>query len=181
MFGVSFRALICAPILTMLVAFAAPAAPLLGTVQQFDRQAYLGRWHQIALFPNRFQAHCLGGTTADYRALPDGTLEVLNRCRTQDGIDEARGVARAHRQHPDNPAILEVRFAPAWLSFLPLVWGDYWVIATLGHYDAALVGSPDRQYLWVLARTPTLSDEDYAALVAIAIREGFDPARLRRE
>ena len=181
MIRVSLRAPFCAALLSLCLVAAAPAAPPLSTVRDFDRQAYLGRWHQIALYPNRFQAHCLGDTTADYRALPDGRLAVVNRCRTAQGFDEASGIARSHHAHPDNPAILEVRFAPAWLSFLPFVWGDYWVIATLGHYDAALVGSPDREYLWVLARTPALSDADYAALTAIARREGFDPARLRRD
>lgn len=181
MIPVSLRAGICAPFLSLCLFAAALAAPPLSTVQDFDRQAYLGRWHQIALYPNRFQAHCVGDTTADYRELPDGRLEVVNRCRTAQGFDEAMGIARPHRAYPANPAILEVRFAPAWLSLLPFVWGDYWVIATLGHYDAALVGSPDREYLWVLAREPRLSDADYAALVAIARREGFDPARLRRE
>lgn len=157
------------------------AATPLATEPQFDRAAYLGRWYQIALIPNRFQAQCVGDTSADYRALPDQRIEVTNRCRTKDGHAEAIGVARPHREHPDNHAILQVRFAPAWLSFLPFVWGDYWVICTLGHYDAALVGSPDRRYLWILARTPTLDDARYAALVAIAKAQGFDVALLRRE
>lgn len=181
MIRVSLRACICAPFLSLCLVAVALAAPPLSTVRDFDRKAYLGRWYQIALYPNRFQAQCVGDTTAEYRELPDGNLAVSNRCRTAQGAVEATGVARPHRAHPDNPAILEVRFAPAWLSFLPLVWGDYWVIATLGHYDAALVGSPDREYLWVLARQPQISEADYAALVAIARREGFDPARLRRE
>lgn len=181
MIRVSLPAWLCAPLLSFGLIATALAAPPLSTVQHFDREAYLGRWHQIALFPNFFQDQCVGDTTADYAALPDGTLSVTNRCRTAKGMAEARGVARPHRSHPDNPAILQVRFAPAWLSFLPFVWGDYWVIATLGHYDAALVGAPNREYLWVLARAPALSDADYAALVAAARREGFDTSRLRRE
>jgi apolipoprotein D and lipocalin family protein len=91
------------------------------------------------------------------------------------------GVARPHVDHPENPAILQVRFAPAWLAALPFVWGDYWVIAAVGHYDAVLVGSPDRQYLWVLARTRTISDAVYTTLTRVAAQQGFDLQRLRRD
>ena len=171
----------CALVLSGLACPPAEAATPLTTAPHFDRVAYLGRWYQIALIPNQLQAQGVGDTSADYRALPDQRIEVTNRCRTKDGHTEAIGVARPHREHPDNPAILQVRFAPAWLSFLPLVWGDYWVIQTLGHYDAALVGSPDRRYLWILARTPTLDDARYAALVATAKAQGFDVSQLRRE
>ena len=171
----------CALVLSGLGCPPAEAATPLSTEPHFDRAAYLGRWYQIALIPNRFQAQCVGDTSADYSALPENLLQVTNRCSTEGGQQQAIGVARPHREHPDNPAILQVRFAPAWLSFLPFVWGDYWVIQTLGHYDAALVGSPDRRYLWILARTPTLDDAHYAALVATAKAQGFDVSQLRRE
>lgn len=171
----------CALILSGFGCPPAQAATPLTTEPHFDRVAYLGRWYQIALIPNRFQAQCVGDTSADYSALPENLIQVTNRCRTEGGQQQAIGVARPHREHPDNPAILQVRFAPAWLSFLPFVWGDYWVIQTLGHYDAALVGSPDRRYLWILARTPTLDDAHYAALVATAKAQGFDVSQLRRE
>ena len=91
------------------------------------------------------------------------------------------GEARQHAEHPDNPAILQVRFAPSWLRALPFVWGDYWVIATLGHYDAALVGSPNRKYLWILAREPSLPEDAYQQLVGVARAQGFDVGALRRE
>ena len=157
------------------------ASPPLATTPNFERDAYVGRWHQIAFLPNWFQRKCVGETTADYAALPDGSIAVTNQCRTADGIARAIGVARQHRAHPADPAILQVRFAPAWLSALPFVWGDYWVIATEGHYDAALVGSPDRRYLWILARQPTLPDDVYRRLVGIANAQGFDVAALKRE
>ena len=159
----------------------AHGAAALATVHNFDAVAYVGRWYQIALFPNRFQSQCIGETTADYQALPDSRLQVTNRCRTQEGYEQVVGVARPHVDHPANPAILQVRFAPAWLAALPFVWGDYWVIAAVGHYDAVLVGSPDRQYLWVLARTRTISDAVYAALTSVAAQQGFDLQRLRRD
>ena len=77
------------------------------------------------------------------------------------------------------PAKLKVRFAPSWLRFFPFVWGDYWVIGLADDYSWAVVGSPDREYLWVLSRTPRLDDERLAAARAAARANGFDLDRLR--
>ena len=172
---------VCALFLTLSVLSVAMADPPLATVQNFDRTAYLGRWHQIALLPNWFQRQCVAETSAEYALLPNGNVRVTNRCRTASGEASVVGEARQHVEHAGNPAILQVRFAPAWLGILPFVWGDYWVIATVGHYDAALVGSPNRRYLWVLSRTPTLPEPLYQQLVAVAKAQGFDVNQLKRE
>lgn len=75
-------------------------------------------------------------------------------------------------------AKLKVRFAPAALSFLPFVWGDYWIIGVADDYSWAVVGSPDRKYLWVLSRTPRLAPERYNAALSAATENGFDVGRL---
>jgi apolipoprotein D and lipocalin family protein len=70
-------------------------------------------------------------------------------------MTEAKG--RARRASNDEPNTkLKVRFAPAILSFLPFVWGDYWIIDLAPDYTFAVIGEPDRKYLWILARTTTL-------------------------
>jgi apolipoprotein D and lipocalin family protein len=73
---------------------------------------------------------------------------------------------------------LEVRFAPAWLSFIPAVWGDYWVIDLDSEYQLVAVSEPRREYLWVLSRSPTVKQEAYAALLERLRRSGFDTSRL---
>jgi apolipoprotein D and lipocalin family protein len=75
-------------------------------------------------------------------------------------------------------AKLKVRFAPAVLSFLPFVWGDYWILGLATDYTWATVGSPDRNYLWILARTPVLDAERLASALAAARANGFDVERL---
>jgi len=85
------------------------------------------------------------------------------------------------RRVPGRPAsILEVRFAPAFLSFLPAVWGDYQIIALDPEYRHALVGTPGRQFLWVLSRTPRLETEVLQALLADAKAQGFDTDAVTR-
>ncbi len=149
-------------------------------VAHVDLARYAGRWHEIARFPNRFQAKCASETTADYALLPDGGIRVLNACRRADGqITRAEGRARLARAGGPT-SVLKVRFAPAFLSFLPFVWGDYWILDLTEDYGAALVGSPDRAYLWVLARSPVLDARTYERLVSTAAAQGFDVARLVR-
>jgi apolipoprotein D and lipocalin family protein len=77
-------------------------------------------------------------------------------------------------------AKLKVRFAPAFLSFIPAVWGDYWVVGLAPDYSWATVGSPDRKYLWILSRSSSIGTEGYAAAVEAAKSNGFDVARLIR-
>jgi apolipoprotein D and lipocalin family protein len=147
------------------------------TVPSVDLDRYLGDWYEVARFPNRFQKRCEGDVKASYTRRADGTLEVVNRCRTEEGSIEARGVARV--VDPAG-ARLKVRFAPAALSFLPFVWGDYWILALADDYSWALVGSPDRDYLWILSRAPVLGDRAFERAVDAARANGFDVDRLQK-
>lgn len=149
----------------------------LEVVPQLDIQKYAGRWYEVARFPNRFQNKCVGDVTAEYTPQPDGRIAVVNRCRTRDGeMDDAEGVARPLKDGP--AAALEVRFAPSFLSFLPNVWGDYQVLALDDAYTYSLVGTPDRKYLWVLSRTPSLDEGTYKKLIEVAAGQGFDTNKL---
>jgi apolipoprotein D and lipocalin family protein len=149
------------------------------TVESVDLNRYLGEWFEIARFPNKFQRNCASDVRATYGKRSDGRLDVVNRCRTADGTTtEARGVARIVDTRTS--AKLKVRFAPALLSFLPAVWGDYWILGLPADYSWAVVGSPDRKYLWVLARTPAIDAERYSAALSAARANGFDVDRLMK-
>lgn len=147
------------------------------TVPGVDLDRYLGEWHEVARFPNRFQTSCASDVVATYSKRDDGRIRVVNRCKMADGkMKDAEGVARVVDTATN--ARLKVRFAPAALSFLPFVWGDYWIIGLAEDYSWAVVGSPDREYLWILARSPRLDDQSAAAARGIASANGFDVARL---
>jgi apolipoprotein D and lipocalin family protein len=146
-------------------------------VSSVDLGRYAGRWFEIARYPNRFQDQCAGDVTAVYEPREDGRIRVVNRCRRADGsLDEAEGVARV--VEGSGNARLKVRFAPGWLSFLPFVWGDYWVIGLADDYRWAVVGTPDRKYLWILSRTPAMTDADRAAAESAIRENGFELSRL---
>jgi apolipoprotein D and lipocalin family protein len=155
-----------------------PLAPL-KPIANLDLPRYMGRWYELARYPNRFQQQCTGAATATYSLLPAGTVQVVNQCPLAGGkVDEAIGEAR--RVGPEGSPTLQVRFAPAWLSFLPMVWGDYWVVELDAAYQLAVVSEPRREYLWVLSRQPTLLAADWAALDQRLRLLGFEPARLIR-
>lgn len=175
---------VIAPLLIFFTLNAAAAdAPAVGhaqplaTIATLDVPRYMGTWYEIARFPNRFQKKCAGFTNATYSALADGMLQVLNRCRTDNGeIKEAIGAARQVGR-PDSPK-LKVRFAPAILSFLPMVWGDYWIIDLDPAYRLAAVSEPKREYLWILSRTPKVDKASYDALVTRLADQGMDVSKL---
>ncbi|MBV1733512.1 MAG: lipocalin family protein [Hydrogenophaga sp.] len=168
--------------LALLSPFAAPAqtsAPPepLQTIARLDVGRYLGTWYEIAKYPNRFQRQCVADTSALYRLRDDGQLDVINRCRQANG-EVAEAVGRARQDGPADSPKLEVRFAPAWLSWLPMVWGNYWVIDLDTDYQLVAVSEPSREYLWVLSRTPTVEAGAYQALLGRLREKGFDLTRL---
>ncbi len=147
------------------------------TIPALDVPRYLGAWYEIAKFPNWFQRKCISNTKAVYSIRPDGNLKVLNSCKNADGeLLDAEGTARQIGAK-DSPK-LEVRFAPAWLSFLPMVWGDYWVIDLDSQYQVAAISDPRRQYLWILSRTPQLDKKTYDDLLQRLQSQQFDTRQL---
>ncbi|AUN95051.1 lipocalin family protein [Pseudazoarcus pumilus] len=167
------------PGLALLLCISLAHATPLEPIERLDLQRYLGTWHEIAKYPNRFQEQCVSDTTATYARMDDGRIEVINRCRTASGeFDEARGVARLVGE-AGSPR-LEVRFAPAWLSWLPMAWGDYWVIDLDEAYTLVAISEPSKEYLWILARDADVAGERVEALVTRLEQRGFDAARIVR-
>lgn len=140
-------------------------------VSDIDLQRYTGLWYEIAHLPLFFQRMCVADTTALYTSQADGRIAVRNRCRDDKG-ELRQAEAEARRTDPQR-AELEVRFAPGWLSWLPMVWADYWVIALDEQYRWAMVGGADRKYLWILSRSPQLEPAVYSRLVEQARQMGY--------
>jgi apolipoprotein D and lipocalin family protein len=142
-------------------------------VDEVDLDRYLGRWYEIASFPQRFQRGCVA-SMATYTRRGDGRIGVVNECRdgSFDGeLRRAEGVAWVADEE-ESLAKLKVQF------FWPFR-GDYWIIELDPDYRCAAVGHPSRNYLWILARTPTLDPVLYRALSARLESQGYDLTRLR--
>jgi apolipoprotein D and lipocalin family protein len=142
-------------------------------VPRVDLGRYVGTWYEIAAFPQRFQRGCTA-TSATYALRPDGDVDVVNRCRLESPHGREKvATGRARVVDRETNAKLEVSF------FRPF-WGDYWIIELAEDYGYAVVGHPSRDYLWILARTPRLSPELYAAILRRLSEQGYDTARLVR-
>jgi apolipoprotein D and lipocalin family protein len=145
----------------------------LETVPHVDLQRYTGTWYEIARYPNRFEKGCVAAT-AEYTALPDGRIRVVNSCR-QGALDgparSVRGTARVVDRETN--ARLKVSF------FWPFE-GDYWIIDLDPGYGWAVIGEPRRRYLWILSRTPALEEPVLQSILDRLPRWGYAADRLER-
>ncbi len=147
--------------------------PELRTVERVDLQRYVGTWYEIAAFPQRFQRGCTA-TKATYSLRPDGQLDVVNRCR-EGAPDGPEKVARGRARVVDRETNAKLK-----VSFFRPFWGDYWIVELGPDYEYAVVGHPSRDYLWILARAPTMPPALYDAIVARLAAVGYETGRLAR-
>jgi apolipoprotein D and lipocalin family protein len=140
----------------------------LEVVPHVELEKYLGKWFEIAHLPARFQEGCTD-TTATYTLSKDGNISVLNECRRNGKVKLAKGKAKVVDKN--SGAKLKVTF------FWPF-YGDYWIIDLGKDYEYAVVGTPNRKYLWILSRTSQMADKLFSQLIESAKSKGFDVSKL---
>lgn len=135
-----------------------------------DLERFQGRWYEVARIPRDYDQRC-HDTTADYRLVAPGKLELHHQCRLRSSTGSlSEFVAPATVDDPAVPAKLTLD--------LGLYRGAYWVLELGKDYDYALVGHPSLTMLWVLSRHKTLPADVLASLEQRASREGYDPGAL---
>ncbi|MBN8791584.1 MAG: lipocalin family protein [Stenotrophomonas nitritireducens] len=149
--------------------------PPLPTVAALDLPRYLGTWYEIDRLPMRHEPEDATDVSAHYTLEDDGGIRVRNRCLHDGELQEAIGQARPIDASNSR---LEVSFLPEGLRWIPFTKGDYWVILVDAGYANALVGSPDRKYLWLLAREPHMDETTRQHYIGYARQQGFDVERL---
>jgi apolipoprotein D and lipocalin family protein len=140
------------------------------TVEFVDLEKYSGLWYEIAAFPTRFEKGC-SNTTAEYQLSPKGYVIVINRCIRESKRTEIKG--KAFVVPNSGNARLKVQF------FWPFR-GDYWIFELADNYSWAVVGSPKRNYLWILARSPEMNEQLYNEVAGRIAEKGFDISRLQK-
>jgi len=150
------------------------------TAARVDLKRYVGRWYELARLPMPFQK-ADEAAIAEYGSNADGTVSVHNIAIRPDGTQhDIRGYATVLNP-PDNTK-LAVRFSTWFGPLIPVPKeGNYWILHVDDLYQEAIVGTPDRKYLWLLARTATIPEARYTALVAKAKALGFDVSRLIKD
>lgn len=146
--------------------------PELQTVSYVDINKYLGKWYEIASFPNSFQKGC-NCTSAEY-SIEDDFIRVVNTCRDGSATGEIRRVrGRAFVVDNSGNSKLKVQF------FWPFR-GDYYIIDLAEDYSWAVVGTPGRNYLWILSRTPIMEEKLYKEIISKLPDKGFDITKLQK-
>lgn len=155
----------------LVVACSSPTPPPgVTVVTPFDAQRFLGTWYEIARMDHRFERG-LEKVTANYSAMDDGGIQIVNRGYNPDRAMWQQSVGKAYFTGDTNRAALKV-------SFIGPFYGGYNVIALDREYRHALICGPDRDYLWIFARTPTISPEMKQQMLDVATRQGFDVSKL---
>jgi apolipoprotein D and lipocalin family protein len=143
------------------------------TVKSLDLNRYAGLWYEIATIPQGFEKDCVG-TTATYRVLPDGNLEVYNQCHLKTLGGEQKDIkGKAKVPDPTEPGRLKVDFGM-------FKSGDYWVLELGETYNYAVVGTPDKKQCWILARQTTMDPVFFQAIVERLRRRGYEVEKIRK-
>jgi len=145
----------------------------LETVTFVDLDRYVGQWYEIARYHHRFQEGCVG-SRATYTLREDGRIGVVNECYDRSFSGKLRSVkGKAWVVDKETNARLKVSF------FWPFA-GDYWIIDLGLDYEYAVVGHPNRKYLWILSRTPEMDEEAYQGIIARLQKQEYDTEKLVR-
>jgi apolipoprotein D and lipocalin family protein len=145
----------------------------LETVNFVDLDRYVGQWYEIARYHHRFQEGCVG-SKATYSLRDDGRINVLNQCYDKSFSGKLRTAkGKAWVVDTETNARLKVSF------FWPFA-GDYWIIDLGPDYEYAVIGHPNRKYLWILSRTPDMAEDVYQAILARLQKQEYDTAKLIR-
>lgn len=145
-----------------------PANPP-ATVAKLDLPRYMGSWREVARLPMFFQRNCVKDSGANYTLNKEQNIvQVINSCLDKDGkLIEAHAIAK-----PVDNAKLKVNFAPKFVRALGIGNADYWVLAFDDDYRYAMVGTPDKRYLWLLAREEMPTDVQNR-FIALAKAQGY--------
>ena len=141
----------------------------LQTVKKVDLQRYLGDWYEIARYEYPFQKDCKN-VKANYSLREDKKIQVVNSC-TKISTNEFKDAKAVAYSVDETNSKLKVSF------FRPF-YGDYWILDLDDDYKYAIIGTPTKEYLWILSRDKTISDEVLNKLLEKISNMGFDKSKL---
>jgi len=159
-------ALIC---MVLLFTACSSKNPPLQTVQKVDINRYLGTWYEIARYEHFFEKDCKN-VSANYSMLDEQTIKVVNRCTNMLTNEKKEAIGRAYATDDTNSKLK--------VSFFRPFYGDYWVMILDENYDYVVVGTPSREYLWILARKPILDEKIKNEILQKLPTLGFDASKL---
>ncbi|BDY04548.1 lipocalin family protein [Ferrimonas sp. YFM] len=153
-------------VFALLLAGCSSAPEGIEPVRPFELERYLGTWHEVARLDHSFERG-LTNVTAEYSMREDGGIHVVNRGIRQETGEVSEAIGRAYPVGQPDVAHLKV-------SFFGPFFGAYVVFELDPEYQYAFVSGPNRDYLWLLARTPKVSEAVMTRFRSRAVELGFD-------
>lgn len=135
-------------------------------VQNFQVEPYLGKWYEIARLDHSFERG-LSQVSATYSRRDDGGLKVINRGYSDKKQQWSEAEGKAYFVDRQDEGYLKV-------SFFGPFYGSYVIFELDPDYQYAFISGPDLDYLWLLARTPQVSDELRQRFIRKAAAAGFN-------
>ena len=143
--------------------------PPLQTVEKVDLERYLGTWYEIARYEHFFEKDCKN-VSANYSIMDEETIKVINKCTKIQTNEKKEAMGRAYAIDETNSKLK--------VSFFRPFYGDYWVLILDENYEYVVVGTPNREYLWILARDKKLPLKIQNDILEKLPSLGFDIAKL---
>ena len=139
-------------------------------VDNFELNRYLGKWYEIARLDHSFERG-LEAVSAEYSLRDDGGIRVINSGYNTDTQANQEAEGRAYFVDQPNLGYLKV-------SFFGPFFGSYVIFELDENYQYAFIAGNTTNYLWLLARTPEVSQELINQFISRATQLGFDTTQL---
>lgn len=150
-----------------------PPRQALTTAERVDIERYMGDWYVIAHIPP-FLTDEAYNAVESYRRADDGTIATVYRYR-DGGFEAETQTLTATGFVGDDPS------NAIWgMQFVWPIKADYRIIYLEPDYSITVIGRNKRDYLWIMARQPSIPETKYRELVAFAAARGYDPDRIRK-
>ena len=156
-----------------LFALGRETATTIPTAGSIDLPRFMGDWYVIANIPTFIEKDAYDAVES-YALRPDGKIQTTYRQR-RGGFD-----AKLKTMHPVGTVRPGTGNAVWGMQFVWPIKAEYVIAYVDADYTRTIVARSDRDYAWIMARTPTISDADYAALVDRLKALGYDTAKLRK-
>jgi apolipoprotein D and lipocalin family protein len=147
-------------------------API-ATVSQVDLQRFMGDWYVIAAIPTFIEKDAYNAVES-YRLDSDGTID------TTFTFNKGALDGKQKRYHPRG-FVRDTQSNAAWgMRFVWPFKADYRIVHVSADYGLTVIGRPQRDYAWIMARSPTIADQDYNAMVELLKQQQYDTSQLRK-
>ncbi len=147
--------------------------PPIATAASVDLGRFMGDWYVIANIPTFIERNAYNAVES-YRLAPDGTIDTTFTFNkgSYDG---------PLKRYTPRGFVLDRNSNAIWgMQFIWPIKADYRIVYVSDAYDSTIVGRVARDYVWIMARTPQIPDDQYQALLAIVEREGYDVSQVKR-